>query len=99
MYRKPKGLCVIKGTSKRRISGKRNVVFVGRGTIWKNPFKGFSPIAAAVAYELMLVLMCNQDPKLFDEFVAPLRGKHLACDCKANICHADVLMEYANGGD
>lgn len=33
----------------------------------------------------------------FDEWIAPLRGKNLACWCPTSApCHADVLLEIAN---
>ncbi len=35
---------------------------------------------------------------LLTEFLAPLRGKDLACWCPLDSkCHADVLLELANG--
>lgn len=37
------------------------------------------------------------DPALFEAFIAPLRGKNLACWCRRDQpCHADVLLELAN---
>lgn len=34
---------------------------------------------------------------LLDEFLAPLRGKDLACWCpEGSPCHADILLELAN---
>jgi hypothetical protein len=39
-------------------------------------------------------------PEQFEAWVAPLRGKDLACWCPLDLpCHADVLLEVANGGD
>ena len=36
-------------------------------------------------------------PDEFEELIAPLRGKNLACWCKpGQPCHADVLLELAN---
>ena len=37
------------------------------------------------------------DPDKFEEYIAPLRGKNLACWCKPGTpCHADILLEFAN---
>jgi hypothetical protein len=36
-------------------------------------------------------------PDSYEKFIAPLRGKDLACWCKIGVpCHADVLLELAN---
>lgn len=36
-------------------------------------------------------------PEHFEAYIAPLRGKDLACWCGPNdVCHADVLLELAN---
>jgi hypothetical protein len=38
-------------------------------------------------------------PDEFESYIAPLRGKNLACWCKlGDACHADVLLELANTG-
>jgi hypothetical protein len=38
------------------------------------------------------------EPKMFAEYIQPLRGKNLACWCKVGApCHADILLEVANG--
>lgn len=35
-------------------------------------------------------------PALFERYIAPLRGKSLACFCRIDLaCHADVLLELA----
>jgi hypothetical protein len=37
-------------------------------------------------------------PDEFERYIAPLRGKNLACWCALDQpCHADVLLELANG--
>ena len=37
------------------------------------------------------------DPAKHESFIAPLRGKNLACWCKiGSQCHADVLLKIAN---
>lgn len=42
-------------------------------------------------------LMKRDQPGEFERYIAPLRGKSLACWCKpGDPCHADVLLELAN---
>lgn len=72
-----------------------NTVNVARPSKWGNPF----PVAeygrrlAVTNYRLRLDgLLAIQAIDL-----RPLRGKDLACWCKPDdLCHADVLLEYAN---
>lgn len=77
-----------------------NAVYVGRPTIWGNPYKvgGMYHVACAydavVAYRVYLEgLIRAQNPG----FIERLRGKDLACWCPLDQpCHADVLLEIAN---
>lgn len=42
-------------------------------------------------------VMQRNDPAKHADFIAPLRGKNLACWCPLDQpCHADVLLELAN---
>lgn len=42
--------------------------------------------------------MGNYEPDDIEAWLAPLRGKNLACWCPLDApCHADVLLELANG--
>lgn len=42
-------------------------------------------------------LKAKHEPKEYEEYLAPLRGKTLMCWCKlGEPCHADVLLELAN---
>jgi hypothetical protein len=42
-------------------------------------------------------LMKRDEPEKFEQLVAPLRGKNLACWCSLDQpCHADVWLEVAN---
>lgn len=51
------------------------------------------------AFEADLAQMSNADKAFYLEKVKELRGKNLACWCKqGQACHADVLLEIANGG-
>lgn len=50
------------------------------------------------AYRLALRHFQRIDPDRFALWIAPLRGKNLACWCRLDQpCHADVLLEIANG--
>lgn len=75
-----------------------NTVYVGRPTVFGNPF--------STAQEFMAFLQCprvalTRDYQCVrDRLVArmqTLRGRHLACWCPLDQpCHADVLLEIAN---
>jgi hypothetical protein len=86
-----------------------NAVYVGRPTIWGNPYK--------VGEELLSVPFVDADyparhyrtaeeavecyremlPARRDLALEKLRGKDLACWCPLDqACHADVLLELAN---
>jgi len=79
-------------------------VYVGRPTMWGNhhrvgkphPVHG-CPMSAAEAVDRFRYFMTRvADPITFD--VSALRGKDLACWCPLDQpCHADVLLELANG--
>ena len=79
-----------------------NAVNVARPSRWGNPFRvgapGIPDIPTAVA--LFRRALEAGDPRIAprDEIVAALRGKDLACWCPLDgPCHADVLIEVANG--
>lgn len=82
-------------------------VYVGRPSKWGNPYKvgGYlvagrpcgpvTPAECAYAYRL-LWLNAHWGDVLG---IAELRGRDLACWCPLDQpCHADVLLEIANGG-
>ena len=85
-----------------------NTVYVGRPTIWGNPFH-VSNVDRAEAVALFLNMMMNTGGHSF--FRGPRRmfvnnflireclaGKNLACWCPLDEpCHADVLLKIANG--
>lgn len=84
-----------------------NTVRVDRDSRWANWHRvdlayDCRPIprtdAEAVAqFREDLGFMQDDDPQDFAEWLAPLRGKNLACWCKlGEPCHADVLIELAN---
>ena len=99
----------------RRIQRKRtrgwkmppNTVYVGRPTMWGNPYqagmcdlhvRGVNRVMVGNdelvrAYRGYARRCLEHDPNRFE----PLRGKNLACWCRLDQpCHADVLLELAN---
>lgn len=70
-------------------------VYVGRPTKWGNPFKvGRDGTRREVIAKYRAYLLEHET--LMDE-LPELRGKILACWCAPKACHADVLLELANG--
>lgn len=97
---------------RKRVKGWRmpeDAVYVGRPTVYGNPFKvGRDGDAAACvakyreAWEATIRSseMHPRHPLMpFGRpvFIGPLRGKNLACFCALDQpCHADVLLEMVN---
>jgi hypothetical protein len=91
----------------RRTKGWRKppgAVVVTRPTRWGNPFKVGAdfegkPLTADVAVGLYRTAL--EEGRLrftIDDVRRELRGKDLACWCPIGAtCHAEVLMEFANG--
>lgn len=64
-----------------------NTIYVGRPTQWGNYSNSFLEFEQYAEYTVML------DP----DWLAPLRGKNLACWCRLDEpCHADILLRLAN---
>lgn len=86
----------------------RNTIYVGRPTIWGNPFTAHDkewegetvePRTLVLLYEILMkeTFPTGKRDRLFREFLEPLRGKNLACWCALDQpCHADVLLRIAN---
>ena len=96
-----------KRIQRKRTKGWRmpeGAVYVGRPTKWGNPFHKMEVVqmGAALMDEMMAfrVLVTSEATWPYrKEAQAALRGKHLACWCPLDQpCHADVLLEVANGG-
>lgn len=69
-----------------------SAVYVGRPTKWGNPFTGPDAVAQ---YRSALDHLGQEQ---LDNFLAPLYGRDLLCWCPLDReCHADILLEYANG--
>ena len=94
---------------RRRTKGWRmpeNTVYVGRPGKWGNPWKPYSDAQGAV--DLYRYAVTEQEVFLWkweygalpslEELRAELAGKDLVCWCPLDHpCHADVLLEIANG--
>ena len=79
----------------KRIHGiPRGAVYIGRPSIWGNPFvigKDGSRDDVIAKYETWLL----DNGKLVDQLAA-LAGKDLVCWCAPARCHGDVLVRLAN---
>ena len=90
-----------------------NTMLVGKGSSWATPFKAgelgvlrgsddtwvfFRPADEEEALGMFRTLL--EQPGIRAKVVADLRGKNLACWCPLDQpCHADALLEAANGAD
>lgn len=85
-----------------------NTVKVDRSTRWGNPFrvgeegplgrKALDQVGAVGFFAAMLADPEFREAAGYPVDLTPLRGKNLACWCAVGSpCHADVLLELANG--
>ena len=76
-----------------------NAVYVGRPSRWGNPYRvaEHGRGTALAKYKDMLTRMIEREPALLDQIKEQLRGKDLVCWCHPDPCHADILLELANG--
>jgi hypothetical protein len=78
-----------------------NRTYIGRPTKWGNPYKiGTGHRTAKEAVTLYRRdLIAGSLPVTIDDVRRELNGKDLVCWCKLDaLCHADVLLGFANGG-
>lgn len=73
-------------------------IYIGRGTPWGNPFAishGDGPDRAEVIekYREFFYKKIDED-KSFKNGILSMRGLRLACFCKPQACHGDVIAEY-----
>lgn len=86
-----------------------NTVYVGRGTVWENPFipgVDGTPEECLEKHKEFMMPYTHQSQNGLEEFIISsaflesveyLRGKNLACWCKPEEpCHGDFLLEVAN---
>ena len=69
-------------------------VYIGRGSVWGNPFKiGEDGSREDVIEKYKTFFFAN--PELVEN-VESLRGKSLVCFCSPKACHGDFLLKQAN---
>ena len=78
-----------------------NTVYVGRPTVWGNPFIVGAKLIGGKALTgrkaMALYRQYARDAFNQRDLQACLRGKNLACWCPLDQpCHADILLEMAN---
>lgn len=79
-----------------------NAVYVGRPTVWGNPFalnpklKGKDREEVIRKYQEWIEH--PDQTMLYYRIREELAGKDLVCFCAPKACHADILMEIANAG-
>jgi len=79
----------------RRGSTPADAVYVGRPTKWGNPFViGRDGNRREVIAKYKVYLESNME---LQKSLPELKGKDLVCWCAPKPCHADVLLEAANG--
>ena len=88
--------------NKRDAATPRTAVYVGRPTVFGNPFSHLPGTlathrvatrdAAVDEYERWI----RENPALLARAKRELRGKDLVCWCAPARCHADVLIKLAN---
>lgn len=74
----------------------KDAVYVGRPTKWGNPFvigKDGSREEVIEKYKQAALA----DPAYCEAARLELAGKDLVCWCAPHACHADVLLQIANG--
>lgn len=80
----------------KRISGiPDGAIYVGRPSKWGNPFVLEQESEREVVVVSYRIWIMNQSKLLL--CLNELRGKDLVCWCAPKPCHADVLLELANG--
>lgn len=81
--------------NKRRQYPTDNIVYVGRPSVWGNPFKiGTDGSRDEVIAKFEAA--ARADPYMLLKIKTELRGKDLLCWCAPLACHADVLLKIAN---
>lgn len=77
-------------------------VYVGRPTVWGNPFSHLDGTTAAYRVASREVAVARfaewleSQPTLVARARRELRGRDLVCWCAPLACHADVLLRVAN---
>lgn len=77
-------------------------VYIGRGSIWGNPYTHLPLIETKAQYQVQTreeavaayAVWIRQQPELMAR-LPELRGKRLGCYCKPQLCHGDILAALA----
>lgn len=90
--------------NKRDPNVPKDAVYVGRPAKWGNPYSHLASKLSMiyvptreVAIEKYKEWIAKSCPEFIEELKAELRGKDLVCWCAPKACHADTLLEIANG--
>ena len=70
-------------------------VYVGRPSIWGNPYPITRTLSRAQAIARFRRYLETR-PDLVERAKRELTGKILVCWCKPHVCHGDVLAELVN---
>lgn len=80
-------------------------VYIGRPSIWGNPFKiGHQENDGHIwsreeVIQLFRAWILTNHPELIEQARKELKGKILGCFCPPQPCHGDVWIEFAEGDD
>lgn len=70
-------------------------IYVGRGSIWGNPFRiGVDGTREEVIEKYRLYILSNS---FLMSRLGDLKGKKLGCYCKPKFCHGDILVQLVEG--
>jgi hypothetical protein len=89
--------CMTKVVNKNK---SRYDVYIGRGSIFGNPFTiaEFGDRTLVIyLYKTYFDYKMNHHPEFARE-VEKLKGKRLACYCKPKDCHGDIIVAYLESG-
>ena len=82
--------------NKRTDTIPEGAIYVGRPTKWGNPFTINRTRSRREVVQLYRLWLLSNGQRVEDA-KRELRGKDLVCWCSPLPCHADILMEIANG--
>ena len=72
-----------------------DAVYIGRGSLWGNPFVIGTHGGRNAVCDLFEQLV-ERDPAFKQRAISSLKGRNLACYCKPARCHGDYLLRIAN---
>lgn len=82
-------------TSVVNVRHERYDVYIGRPSIYGNPYKmGNNSDNERDACLMLYRMHLEQHPEIVDRARRELTGKVLGCHCKPKACHGDILVEF-----